>query len=96
MRAAESSVCFRASSWQSQRVTRRSLIVSRDASERAETVFQPLPPHSGQASGAAWGGEVWGEEVLIVEMLLDETRFAETLFTDTWLTQTFSEWKRFA
>jgi hypothetical protein len=66
------------------------LTISRGASGLAEAVFQPLPPHNGQASEAARGDEVWGDEVLIAAMPLDETRFAEDLFTDIWLTETFS------
>jgi hypothetical protein len=61
----------------------------------AETVFQPLPPHSGQASEGAWGDDVWESGVLIVETLLDDVRFAENLFTD-WLTQTFFKTKHLA
>src|SRR6202161_561100 len=83
MRAAESSVCLRASSWQSQRVTRRSLIISSGAWGPAETVFQPLPPHNGQASGRASRDEVWGEEVLIADALLIETLLTEFQFTHT-------------
>src|SRR5580658_1709706 len=82
MRAAESSVCFRASNWQSQRVTRRSLIISRGAPGPAETVFQPLPPHNGQASEASLGDEVGGKD-LTADALLIETRLAEILFTRT-------------
>jgi hypothetical protein len=62
----------------------------------AEAVFQPLPPHSGQAAGPAWGDEVWGDDVLIAEMPLDEARFAETLFTDIWAIQTLFKKKRLA
>src|SRR5580700_11785659 len=81
MRAAESSVCLRASSWQSQRVTRRSLIISRGALGPAETVIQPLPPHNGQASGTASRDEGWGEEVLIADVLRFETLLTEFQFT---------------
>jgi len=81
MRADASSVCLRASNWQSQRVTRRSLIISSGALGPAETVFQPLPPHNGQASGAASRDEVWGEEVLIADALLTETLLTEFRFT---------------
>src|ERR1700683_513658 len=60
MRAAASSVCARARSWQSQRVTRRSLSLSLLLSlllsslslalARDGSVFQPVPWHSGQTS----------------------------------------------
>ncbi len=46
MFAAANNVWFRARSWQSQRVTRRSL----GALERAGSVFHPVPSHSGQTS----------------------------------------------
>jgi hypothetical protein len=64
------------------------LIISTDAPWPAETVFQPLPPHNGQASGAArddevLGEEVCGDEVLIADALLTETLLAEILFTHT-------------
>src|ERR1700678_2882474 len=78
MRAAERRVCFRASNWQSQRETRRSLIISIGAPGPAETVTQPLPPHKGQTSGGAWGNEG-----LISEALFIETRLTEILFTQT-------------
>src|SRR5580698_1349225 len=53
MRAAASKVPARARSWQSQRVTRRSFpfsLLYLDAPGLAESVFQPVPSHSGQTS----------------------------------------------
>src|SRR5580700_4913306 len=51
MRAAASKVPTRARSWQSQRTTRRSLLLlSWGPFELAGIVFQPVPAHSGQSS----------------------------------------------
>src|SRR5579863_171919 len=77
MRAAASSVCRRASNWQSQRVTRRSFLGSgiRSGLRSSETVFQPVPLHSGQTPA-----EDWAKEALIAETVLKEALFTQTLF----------------
>jgi hypothetical protein len=64
------------------------LIIATGALGPAAAVFQPLPPHNGQASGAAWGDEACGSEVLIADTLLTEILLAEILFTHA-----LSRWK---